>query len=88
VDPTLHFKQFWDENKSKFPDITLEKYIISSAENLRGVVSNSCDIVVTTGVLCSVDNVRNVLREIRRVLVPVNKQDFIYICFFIFDLKI
>jgi ubiquinone/menaquinone biosynthesis C-methylase UbiE len=49
----------------------LEKFIISSGEKLQGVPSNSVDIVVATMVLCSVENARNVLREIRRVLVPV-----------------
>lgn len=56
----------------KFPDITLEKYIVSSGEKLEGLSSNSVDVVVTTTVLCSVNNARKVLREIRRVLVPVS----------------
>lgn len=61
----------------QFPDINLEKFIVSSGENLKGVASNSVDVVVTTTVLCSVENVKSVLREIRRVLVPV-RNSFIH----------
>ncbi|XP_035707350.1 methyltransferase-like protein 7A isoform X2 [Folsomia candida] len=76
VDPNFYFKLYFDENKSKFPDINLEKFIVSSGENLKGVASNSVDVVVTTTVLCSVENVKSVLREIRRVLVPGGRYYF------------
>lgn len=71
VDPNPHFKDYFRENMDKFPDINLERFIVSSGERLRGVVSCSVDVVVTTTVLCCVENVPKVLKEIRRVLVPV-----------------
>jgi ubiquinone/menaquinone biosynthesis C-methylase UbiE len=48
---------------------------------MKAVSSCSVDVVVTTAVLCSVENVAKVLGEIRRVLVPVSeiKATFTYI---------
>ncbi|ODM91866.1 Methyltransferase-like protein 7A [Orchesella cincta] len=70
VDPSPHFKQYFTENINKFPDINLERYIVSPAERIRGIASSTVDVVVTTTVLCCVENVPKVLKEIRRVLVP------------------
>ena len=72
VDPTPYFKEYFSENSDKFPDITLEKFVVSPGERLRGIPTCSVDVVVTTTVLCCVENVPKVLKEIRRVLVPVS----------------
>jgi len=80
VDPTMYFKQYFNENKSKFPDVNLEKFVISSGEHLRGVPTNSVDVLVTTTVLCSVEHVHLVLKEIRRVLVPGGRYYFLEHC--------
>lgn len=54
------------ENRSQ-DDVRL---IVSSAENMVAIESNSKDVVVHTFILCSVDDPWMVLREIYRVLKP------------------
>lgn len=72
VDPSPHFYDYFRNNVDKFPDINLEKFVRSPGERFRGVPTCSVDVVVTTTVLCCVENVPKVLKEIRRVLVPVS----------------
>lgn len=71
VDPSPHFLDYFRDNIDRFPDINLEKFVVSPGERLRGIPTNSVDVVVTTTVLCCVENVAKVLKEIKRVLVPV-----------------
>jgi ubiquinone/menaquinone biosynthesis C-methylase UbiE len=73
VDPNIYFEQYFNENKDKFPDIFLEKFIQCTGENMQEVESESVDAVVTTLVLCSVEDIQQVLREVQRVLVPGGK---------------
>jgi len=77
ADPNVYFRQYFLEQKHKFPDIFLEKYLPTRAENLEAVESNSVDVVVTTIVLCSVIDVRRSLEEIHRVLVPGGRYYFL-----------
>jgi len=77
VDPTFYFHDYYKEHRDKFPDIVLEKFVLSAGEKLKSIPSNSVDVVVTTAVLCSVDDVRSVLRETRRVLVPHGRYYFL-----------
>jgi len=49
----------------------LEKYILNGAEDLSDVPNDSVDVVVSTLVLCSVKNMKKVLQEVHRVLIPV-----------------
>ena len=53
--------------------ITLEKFILCSAEDMEVIEDNSVDVVVATHVLCSVKNPEKVLTEIHRVLTPGGK---------------
>lgn len=46
------------------------KLIVSKAENMKDIESNSKDVVVHTFILCSVEDPRLVLSEIHRVLKP------------------
>lgn len=68
VDPNDSFQKYYEENKKKFPNVKTELFVISEAENLKEVKSDSVDAVVATHVLCSVDNVEKVLQEVKRVL--------------------
>jgi len=77
VDPNPFFKQFLEEYSSKFPEIKLEQIVLAEGENLTEVKDGSVDIVVTTIVLCSVRDVKQVLREIKRVLAPGGKYFFL-----------
>ncbi|CAG7728565.1 unnamed protein product [Allacma fusca] len=69
VDPRPHFVQYFFENKEKFRDIVLEKFVHSGAEHMRKIQSDSVDVVVTTLVQCCVEDADAVLQEILRVLV-------------------
>lgn len=53
----------------------MEKFLLTSAEDMAGVEDNSVDIVVSTLVLSSVANVQQALKEIHRVLAPVRSTD-------------
>lgn len=70
VDPNPHFKSYYNENRQKFPNIHSEEFIVTTAEEMDMVKSNSVDVVVTTLVFCSVDNVKKILQQILRVLAP------------------
>ena len=63
-----------DENAnikiSKEENLTLEKFLICSAEDMSAVESSSVDVVVATHLLCTVQNREKVLSEIHRVLTP------------------
>ncbi|KAK7076875.1 Methyltransferase domain [Halocaridina rubra] len=76
VDPNPYFKKYFDENMSKFK-IKLEDVIIARGEDMDVVKTNSVDAVVVSLVLCSVDDVRAILNQIKRVLVPGGKFYFL-----------
>jgi len=54
------------------PGIEISQFLLTSAENMRDVASNSVDAVVSTKVLCSIGDVDKCLQEILRVLKPVS----------------
>nr|XP_045611247.1 methyltransferase-like protein 7A [Procambarus clarkii] len=76
VDPNPHFKAYYDNNRKKFPNIHSEDIIVSTGENIDMVADNSIDVVVSTLVLCSVDNINKVIQQILRVLAPGGKYYF------------
>ena len=49
----------------------MEKFVLASAEDMKGVEDGSVDIVVSTLVLCSVRSLEKTLQEVHRVLAPV-----------------
>ncbi|KYO27208.1 transmembrane protease serine 12 [Alligator mississippiensis] len=50
--------------------LQFEHFLVAPAENLNQVADGSMDVVVCTLVLCSVQNVEDVLKEVKRVLRP------------------
>lgn len=52
--------------------LTYEEVAVVSGENMEEFEDGSMDVVVGTLVLCSVRDVPQVLREVRRVLKPVS----------------
>lgn len=50
----------------------MEKFILGCAEDMKGVESNSVDVVVSTLVLCSVEDLNKTFKEVQRVLAPVS----------------
>lgn len=73
VDPNPYFAQYYDDNRKKFPNISSEKIIRTTGEEMASVDDNSVDVVVMTLVLCSVDNTEKIMQQILRVLVPGGK---------------
>jgi len=76
IDPNPHFKSYYDGNRSKFPNIKSEEIIVGFGEEMNMVEDNSMDVVVITLVLCSVNDVKKVLEQTKRVLVPGGKLFF------------
>ena len=75
VDPNRHYEPVVRNNVCKFPDVRVSQFHVGVAENLRDwVESDSVDVVVSTLVLCSVNDVVRSLKEIIRVLKPVSSQ--------------
>jgi len=73
VDSNPSFLSYFNENKKKFENVICEKVITSKGEEMDMVPDNSCDVVVMTRVMCSVDSVDQIVRQIHRVLVPGGK---------------
>lgn len=72
LDCNSYFEKYFLENKSNFPHITLEKFIIESVEDMTQIEDHSFDVVVATYLLCSVRDRRKALEEIQRVLKEVS----------------
>ncbi|KAG0706842.1 Methyltransferase-like protein 7A [Chionoecetes opilio] len=84
VDPNPHFANYYNENRKKYPNIHSEEILSlqvrrrtrlrgrGPGEAMTGVADSSVDVVVVTLVLCSVDNVDQILKQVLRVLVPVS----------------
>lgn len=77
VDPNPHFKSYYNDNRSKFPQIKSEEIIVAGGENMYMVADGSVDVVVMTLVLCCVQDVKKVLEQAKRVLVPGGKMYFL-----------
>lgn len=59
------------DNVKRYPRLFVERIVYSCAEDMCEITDQSVDAVVSTNVLCSVDDERKVLAEIHRVLAPV-----------------
>ncbi|XP_023219141.1 uncharacterized protein LOC111621287 [Centruroides sculpturatus] len=68
VEPNNNFQKYFQENQSKFPNVKLDLFICSGAEDMKEIEDDSVDVVVSTHVLCSVNDVQKVLQEVKRVL--------------------
>ena len=69
VEPNPYFEDYFKTNSKLFPDVNVESFLKGSAEDMSEIPSGSVDVVVSTHVLCSVTDVDQSLREIKRVLV-------------------
>ncbi|CAN9512244.1 unnamed protein product [Ophioblennius macclurei] len=68
TDPNPHFQTYLRRSMDANRHLTYGEFIEASGEDLKHVEDESVDVVVCTLVLCSVSSVRQVLREVRRVL--------------------
>lgn len=68
------FFEAFKKNQVKYPMIKIERFVVGMAEDMKEIESNSIDVVVSTLVLCSVTSIEQTLKEVQRVLAPVNTQ--------------
>ncbi|KFM66183.1 Methyltransferase-like protein 7A, partial [Stegodyphus mimosarum] len=68
VDMNASFETYFRENQKKYPQVTYKRTVLCMAENMHEIEDSSMDIVVSTYVLCSVENIEAVLKEVKRVL--------------------
>lgn len=75
VEPNLHFANYFEENRAKYPNLEIKDVRQGFGEDLSsaGISDSSVDAVVMTLVLCSVRNQEQCLQEIKRVLKPGGK---------------
>ena len=73
TDPNPFFKDAFENHMKKYPDIEVERMIIAKADDLSEVENNSVDVVLSTLVLCSVDDLSVTMKEVMRVLTPGGK---------------
>ncbi|CAL1265625.1 unnamed protein product [Larinioides sclopetarius] len=73
LDMNATFETYFKENQKKYPQIAYKKTVTAMAENMETIEDASMDVVVCTFVLCSVQNIQEVLSEVKRVLRPGGK---------------
>ncbi|GIY29330.1 methyltransferase-like protein 7B [Caerostris darwini] len=73
LDKNETFSKYFEDNKKKFSHVTYKKMVSSMAENMEGIEDSSMDVVVDTYVLCSVQDMKAVIKEVKRVLKPGGK---------------
>lgn len=73
LEPNPHCIKYLQQNVKESSHVNLLKVINGKAEDMQEEVGdNSVDAVVCSYVLCSIDDLNSVLKEIRRVLKPVS----------------
>ncbi|XP_037505061.1 putative methyltransferase-like protein 7A [Rhipicephalus sanguineus] len=73
VDRTSTARSTFLRRQSQYEHIVLEQWLLTSGEDLAQVPDNHVDAVIATHVLCSVNDVRKLVSECRRVLAPGGK---------------
>ncbi|XP_006030823.1 methyltransferase-like protein 7A [Alligator sinensis] len=69
-DTNSNFQRGLSKSMNQNQHLQFEHFLVAPAENLNQVADGSMDVVVCTLVLCSVQNVEDVLKEVKRVLRP------------------
>ncbi|KAJ8260363.1 hypothetical protein GJAV_G00181260 [Gymnothorax javanicus] len=70
TDPNPHFQRYLQESMDANDHLKFEKFVVTSAENLSAINSDAVDVVVSTLVMCSVNDTKRVLEEAHRILRP------------------
>ena len=70
VDLNEHFRKYLEKNLEVNKHVNLKEYLLGNASNMKTIVADSsCSCVVSTLLLCSVDQ-EETLQEILRILKP------------------
>ncbi|XP_069828333.1 thiol S-methyltransferase TMT1A-like [Dendropsophus ebraccatus] len=70
VDPNPNFKTFLSKSLAENDHVHFQEFLVAPGENMPQVATGSMDVVICTLVLCSVENIDDILTEIHRVLRP------------------
>ncbi|XP_064481617.1 thiol S-methyltransferase TMT1A-like [Ornithodoros turicata] len=73
VDPNVSFESALMKSLAGHPNIHLERLVAALGEDMHEIPDCSVDAVILTHVLCSVTDVKKVIGESKRVLVPGGK---------------
>ena len=76
LEPQRKFKAHLEENAKKHLQLGSLEVIQEYAQDLKMFEDNSFDVVVTTMVLCSIDDQGRILAAMKRVLKPVSIKTF------------
>lgn len=72
TDKSPHFRTYLSRSMEANEHLSYEKFVVSTGEDMGSVEDESVDVVVSTLVLCTVDNIPQTLREVHRILRPVS----------------
>nr|XP_029539072.1 methyltransferase-like protein 7A isoform X1 [Oncorhynchus nerka] len=70
TDPNPHFEKYLQKSLAVNDHLTFERFVVASGEDMGAVKDDSVDVVVSTLVLCSVNNIPRTLQEAHRILRP------------------
>ncbi|XP_069509522.1 thiol S-methyltransferase TMT1A-like [Ambystoma mexicanum] len=70
TDANPHFQEYLRKSQAENDHLHFQSNLVAPAENLSEVDDASVDVVVSTGVLCSVNSVEKALKEVLRILKP------------------
>uniref|UniRef100_A0A8D0HBZ0 Methyltransferase type 11 domain-containing protein n=1 Tax=Sphenodon punctatus TaxID=8508 RepID=A0A8D0HBZ0_SPHPU len=70
TDPNPNFHSSLSKSMAQNQHLQFKRVLVASAEDLSKVADSSLDVVVSTLVLCSVQSVEGVLKEVLRILKP------------------
>ncbi|KAL6111562.1 tmt1a [Pungitius sinensis] len=70
TDPNRHFQKYLKASMGENDQLSYERFVVASGEDMGSIESDSVDAVVCTLVLCTVHNTPQTLREVRRMLRP------------------
>lgn len=73
TDPNPNFQKYLKASMDENQQLTYDRFVVASGEDLGSVEDESVDAVVCTLVLCTVDSVPQTLREVQRILRPVSR---------------
>ena len=74
LEPNPHFRHYMEQNAERNAHVTVLGVVVGYAEDMKaaGIKDESVDAVVCTHTMCTVQDVDQCLREIKRVLRPVS----------------
>uniref|UniRef100_A0A8C8VNB2 Methyltransferase type 11 domain-containing protein n=1 Tax=Pelusios castaneus TaxID=367368 RepID=A0A8C8VNB2_9SAUR len=70
TDTDLHFQRGLSRSTAQNQHLQFQRFLVAPGEDLSQVADNSVDAVICTLVLCSVQSIEGVLKEVLRVLRP------------------